>query len=183
MGTVNNCQEVIYMDKGYVHIYTGNGKGKTTAAFGLAVRAACAGLKVYIGQFVKDMKYHEVGIQEVLPNIKIEQLGKGCFIDKVPDEKDKLSAKEALEKCAKVLKDGEYDVVILDEINIALYFKLLNVIDVIEVLEQRKNNVEVILTGRYAPKELIEKADLVTEMKEVKHYYEQGVLSRRGIDN
>ncbi|EYE88237.1 cobinamide adenolsyltransferase [Fervidicella metallireducens AeB] len=171
------------MDKGYIHIYTGNGKGKTTAAFGLAVRAACAGLKVYIGQFVKDMKYHEVGVEKVLPNIKIEQLGKGCFIDKLPDEKDKLLAKEALDRCAEILKDGKYDVVILDEINIALYFKLLNVEDVIEALEERKNNVEVVLTGRYAPKELIEIADLVTEIKEVKHYYEQGVLSRKGIDN
>ncbi|MHB8125280.1 MAG: cob(I)yrinic acid a,c-diamide adenosyltransferase [Desulfitobacteriaceae bacterium] len=170
------------MNKGYIHIYTGNGKGKTTAAFGLAVRAACFGKKVYIGQFVKDMKYNETGIEAYLPNIKIEQLGAGCFIDKVPVESDRVIAGEALEKCAQILKNGEYDVVILDEINIAIYFKLITVEKVISALDNRAEHVEVVLTGRYAPDELINKADLVTDMNEVKHYYNQGILSRPGID-
>jgi cob(I)alamin adenosyltransferase len=171
------------MDKGYIHIYTGNGKGKTTAAFGLAVRAACYGKKVYIGQFVKDMKYHENKIAEYLPNITIEQLGVGCFMDRPPDEDDIAAAGKALAKCAEIMKKGEYDVVILDEINIALFFNLLTVEEVIKALENRASQVEVILTGRYAPEELIAKADLVTEMNELKHYYTtEGVLSRPGID-
>lgn len=171
------------MDKGYIHIYTGNGKGKTTAAFGLAVRAACFGKRVYIGQFIKNMKYNETRIEAYLPNIKIEQLGKGCFIDKAPDEADRAIARKSLGICTEILKNGEYDIVILDEINIAIYFKLISVEEVISALDNRAEQVEVVLTGRYAPDELIDKADLVTEMKEVKHYYSsRGILSRPGID-
>ncbi|MDD2234464.1 MAG: cob(I)yrinic acid a,c-diamide adenosyltransferase [Desulfitobacteriaceae bacterium] len=171
------------MEKGYIHLYTGDGKGKTTAAFGLAVRAVCYGKKVYIGQFVKDMKYHENKIAGYLPNITIEQLGVGCFIDKPPDKIDKEVAEKALQKCAEIMNKGKYDIVILDEINIALYFNLITVEDVIKALESRAYHVEVILTGRYAPEELIAKADLVTEMNEIKHYYNtEGVLSRPGID-
>lgn len=170
------------MSKGYMHIYTGNGKGKTTAAFGLAIRAACAGKKVYIGQFVKDMKYSETKIVDFLPNIVIEQLGEGCFISKAPTERDCLIASEALEKCATILKSELYDLVILDEINIALFYNLINVDQVISAIEDRKKSIEVVLTGRYAPEKLILLADLVTEMKEIKHYYTQGVLSREGFD-
>lgn len=170
------------MSKGYMHIYTGNGKGKSTAAFGLAVRAACADKKVYIGQFVKDMKYSETAIVNVLPNIEIEQLGRGCFIKKDPDPADVEVAHNALLHCAEILRGGAYDVVILDEIFIALYYQLIDLNAVIEALNARAGHVEVILTGRYAPDALIEMADLVTEMKEIKHYYTQGVLSRSGID-
>ncbi|NLM21431.1 MAG: cob(I)yrinic acid a,c-diamide adenosyltransferase [Peptococcaceae bacterium] len=170
------------MNKGYIHIYTGNGKGKTTAAFGLAVRAACSGKKVYIGQFVKDMKYSETAIEAYMPKIKIEQLGEGCFIDRPPRETDKIRAQQALQQCTALLKSGEYDVVILDEIIIAIYYKLLTVEEVINMLNARAEQVEVILTGRYAPEKLIQVADLVTEMKEIKHYYRQGVPSRPGID-
>lgn len=170
------------MNKGYVHIYTGNGKGKTTAAFGLAIRAACAGKKVYIGQFVKDMKYSETKIADLLPNIFIEQLGEGCFIGKNPTDRDRLIAREALEKCAIILSSELYDLVILDEVNIALYYNLIDVDQVISALESRRESIEVVLTGRYAPEKLIEMADLVTEMKEIKHYYTQGVLSREGFD-
>lgn len=170
------------MSKGYMHIYTGNGKGKSTAAFGLAVRAACADKKVYIGQFVKDMKYSETAIVDVLPNIEIEQLGRGCFIKKDPDPADIQIAKEALIHCAEILQLGTYDLVILDEIFIALYYELIELNAVIQALTNRATHVEVVLTGRYAPDALIEMADLVTEMKEIKHYYTQGVLSRPGID-
>ena len=170
------------MEKGYIHIYTGNGKGKTTAAFGLAIRAALSGKKVFIGQFVKDMKYNETKIEKYLDNIEIKQLGRGCFIYENPEDIDKEIAKKGLNECGKLLSSGEYDLIILDEINIALYYKLFEVSDVIEVLNNRSEKTEVVLTGRYAPKELIEMADLVTEMVEVKHYYTQGILSRSGID-
>lgn len=175
--------EVKGVEKGYIHIYTGNGKGKTTAAFGLALRSACAGKKVYIGQFVKGMKYSEVKVEEYIPSIKIEQLGRDCFIEKAPTEEDILAARRGLEKCKEILKSGEYDLVILDEINIALYFKLFSIDEVLEGLENRAPEVEVVLTGRYAPEKLVEIADLVTEMKEIKHYYNKGVMARKGIES
>ncbi|NLW42279.1 MAG: cob(I)yrinic acid a,c-diamide adenosyltransferase [Tissierellia bacterium] len=169
-------------EKRYIHVYTGDGKGKTTAAFGLAIRAACAGLNVYIGQFVKGMEYSEVGIQKVISNIKIEQYGRDCFIDKDPELEDFKCAEIGFDKIKKALKSDEYDVVILDEITVALYYKLVDLEELIEVLKNRNQSIEVILTGRNAPNELIEIADLVTEMREIKHYYQQGVLSREGID-
>lgn len=178
------------MEKGYIHIYTGNGKGKTTAAFGLAIRALCAGKNVYIGQFVKSMKYNETRIEELLDGagegfgkVCIEQLGSGCFIDAQPTERDKALAREGLNRCARILAGAEYDVVILDELTIALYFRLLTTDAVIEALQHRAGQVEVVITGRYAPQELIDLADLVTDMHEVKHYYTAGVLSRDGIDH
>ena len=169
-------------EKGYLHVYTGNGKGKTTAAFGLAVRALCAGYKVYVGQFVKSMKYNETKLTEHFPALCVDQLGRGCYIHRQPEQEDIQMAQEALEHCAAILRDGLYDVVILDELTIALHFNLIRLEDVLTALAQRAPQVEVVVTGRYAPQELIDAADLVTEMKEIKHYYEQGVLSRNGID-
>ena len=169
-------------EKGYIHVYTGNGKGKSTAAFGLAVRALCAGKRVYVGQFVKSMKYNETKLESMFEHIRIEQLGRGCFIHKDPEQIDVDMAHEGLAHCAEILKSGDYDVVILDELNIALYFGLVQVKEVLEAIRNRNPKVEVVVTGRYAPQELIDEADLVTEMKEVKHYYQQGVLSRNGID-
>jgi cob(I)alamin adenosyltransferase len=171
------------MEKGYIQIYTGNGKGKTTAAFGLAIRAALSGKKVFIGQFVKNMKYNETKIENYLDNIVIKQLGTGCYINREPSAEDIKANIQGLEECKELLLNGEYDLVILDEINIALYFKLFSIQDVIEILKNKKYETEVVLTGRYAPEELIEIADLVTEMTEIKHYYSQGVLSRYGIDH
>ncbi|WIF95333.1 cob(I)yrinic acid a,c-diamide adenosyltransferase [Caminicella sporogenes] len=171
------------MRKGYIHVYTGNGKGKTTAAFGLALRAACAGKKVYIGQFVKGMKYSEVKVQEYIPTIEIEQLGRDCFIYREPEKEDIEAARKGLEKCKKIVEKGKYDVVVLDEINIALYFKLFTLEQVLDMLKNKAEHVEVILTGRYAPKEIIDIADLVTEMKEIKHYYTKGVQARKGIES
>lgn len=171
------------MEKGYVQVYTGDGKGKTTAAFGLAIRAMFAGKKVYIGQFVKDMKYNETKIADHFDNIVIEQLGEGCFIFEPPKPSDITAAKNGLKKCADILKSGQYDLVILDEITIALCYKLFSTEEVIQAINNRASNVEVVITGRYAPKELIEMADLVTEMKEVKHYYNTiGLLARDGIE-
>ncbi len=170
------------MKKGYVHIYTGNGKGKTTASLGLALRAVCAGKKVYMGQFIKGMKYSETKAQEFLPNFEMEQLGRNCFITKEPEQADYAAAKEGLNKCAEKMSSGEYDVVIMDELNIALYYKLFSVEEAIEIIRARAEHVEVIITGRYTPDKLIEFADLVTEMKEIKHYYTEGVQARVGIE-
>lgn len=177
------------MDQGYIQVYTGDGKGKTTAAFGLAVRALCAGKSVYVGQFVKSMKYHETQIEELFSMagesfgcIRIEQLGRGCFIDKNPEAVDIEMAHEGLRRCADYMRSGEYDVVILDELCIALHFGLLRLDEVLGVLAQRNPHTEVVITGRKAPQGLIDVADLVTEMREIKHYYHEGVLSRDGIE-
>ena len=167
---------------GYLHVYTGDGKGKTTAAFGLAVRALCAGQSVYIGQFVKSMRYNETKVEGIFDRMRIEQLGRGCFIGHDPEPADVGMAREGLARCRALLVSGEYDLVILDELTIALYYRLLTVDEVLDALRARHPSVEVVVTGRYAPQELVDEADLVTEMREVKHYYTQGVLSREGID-
>lgn len=167
---------------GYTHIYTGNGKGKTTAAFGLAIRALMSGKKVYIGQFVKDMAYNETKIAQDYENLTIEQLGKGCFIQRKPIDEDKKIARGALEKCYRLYESDEYDLIILDELCIALHFKLFTVQEVIDYFFSGKYKAEIVITGRYCPDELIERADLVTEMKEIKHYFSQGVSSREGFD-
>lgn len=170
------------MEKGYFHVYTGNGKGKSTAAFGLALRALCAGKSVYIGQFVKNMKYSETKIESIMDKIKIIQYGKDCCIDRAPDEEDARLAVMGLHECATILKEGKYDLVILDEVTIATYMKFIEPQAVLDAILNRAEQVEVVVTGRYCPELLIESADLVTEMKEIKHYYTQGVLSREGID-
>lgn len=170
------------MEKGFIQLYTGNGKGKSSAAFGMALRAAMAGKKVYIAQFVKDMKYSETKIAEVLDSITIHQVGKGCFFDREVNEEDQKAAREGLQKCREALNSGAWDLVILDEVTIALYYKLFSTDDLLDILDDKAEHTEVILTGRYAPQELIDRADLVTDMLEVKHYYTQGVLSRPGFD-
>lgn len=169
-------------DKGYTHLYTGNGKGKTTAAFGLALRALCAGRSVYVGQFVKSMKYNETAVEKYFDRIRIEQLGSGCYLDRTPDIRDVEMAREGLSRCRAILASGDYDVVILDEITIAVHYGLITSADVIEALKTKAEGTEVVMTGRYATDELVEVSDLVTEMKEIKHYYTRGVLSRDGID-
>lgn len=167
---------------GYIHLYTGNGKGKTTASLGVAIRTLCAGGKVFMGQFVKGMKYSEAKLGTFFPDFEIKQYGQGCFIKRTPTEKDFEMAKEGLFECREKLSSGNYNLIILDELNIALHFSLFTIEDVLEMIRQKAVCTEVIITGRYAPEKLIEIADLVTEMKEIKHYYRQGVLSRVGID-
>lgn len=170
-------------NKGYVQVYTGNGKGKTTASLGLSVRAVCSGKKVFFGQFVKGMNYSELEAVKYLPNFTMEQFGTNAFIVGTPSKKDIEAAKEGLEKIKKVISSGEYDVVVCDEINIAMFFELFTPAEVIEMLDNKPEHVEVILTGRYAPKEIVDRADLVTEMRQVKHYYTQGVPARKGIES
>jgi cob(I)alamin adenosyltransferase len=167
---------------GKIQLYTGNGKGKTTAALGLAIRASGAGLKVFIGQFVKGMHYHELDVLDKVPNITFKQYGLDCFIVNEPTQKDIDAAREGYAEMSSIVQEGKYDVVIFDEINIALYYKLISLPDLIVLLKDKPNHMELILTGRYAPDELIEIADLVTEMKEVKHYYKEGLEARKGIE-
>ena len=168
---------------GYIQVYTGNGKGKTTAAFGQALRAEGAGLKVFIGQFVKGKTYNEnVAIAKYLKNITVKQFGLGCFIVNTPTEADISAARKGLEEMRKIIQNGNYDVVIMDEVNIALCYKLFEIDELIELMKSKPNHVELILTGRYAPQEIIDIADLVTEMKEVKHYYQDGIQAREGIE-
>ena len=172
------------MEQGYLQIYTGNGKGKTTAAMGLALRAAGAGLQVYIGQFVKDMKYSEVRlIEKALPQIQVDLLGKGCFIDRPPEEMDRQAAQDGLAHVLQQMESGRYDVMILDEISIAIVCGLLTEDEVLALVDRRPQGMELVLTGRYMPSRLMDKADLITEMREVRHYYtEKGVLARDGIE-
>lgn len=170
------------MEQGYIQVYTGNGKGKTTAALGLSLRAVCSGKKVYFGQFVKGMDYSELKAVQYLPNFEIHQFGRNCFIYDKPSKEDIRCAKEGLEECKNILKSGEYDLVVLDEINIAVFFELFSAEEVVNILKERSPKTEVVLTGRYAHPMIIEMADLVTEMKEVKHYYTEGVQARQGIE-
>ncbi|HQP70928.1 MAG TPA: cob(I)yrinic acid a,c-diamide adenosyltransferase [Clostridiales bacterium] len=169
-------------EKGYIHVYTGDGKGKTTAAFGLALRAAGAGKKVFIGQFVKGMHYSELDILPKIPNITLKQYGRGCFIYKDPSQEDIDAAQAGLFEMKNILRSGDYDLVIMDEVNIALYYELFRFEELKQALKERAEHVEVVITGRKAPQELIEIADLVTEMKEIKHYFTKGVQARTGIE-
>ena len=168
---------------GYIQVYTGNGKGKTTAAFGLSLRAIGAGKKVFFAQFVKGQIYSEIeAVEKYLPGITIKQYGLDCFIVNSPTEADIKAAKEGLAQVAEIIASGQYDIIVLDEANIAIYYNLFSVQELIDVITKRPKNVEIIVTGRYAPPELLEIAHLVTEMKEIKHYYTQGVEARKGIE-
>ena len=140
------------MAKGYIHIYTGDGKGKTTAAFGVALRTALMGKKVFIGQFIKGMKYTETKISEYLPQIEIVQLGETCFIEKMPKQEDIDMAVAGLKLMREKLISGEYDLVIFDEISIALYYKLFSEADLIATLNEKPYETEIILTDAIAPK-------------------------------
>ncbi len=170
------------MDFGYVHVYTGNGKGKTTAALGLAVRAAGRGYKTFIGQFLKGVEYGELKIEEFTNGlVKIRQFGKKTFVHDITEEDIKL-AEKGFEECRKAIFSGNYHIVVLDEINVAIYFRLIKTEDVVKLIKEKPKGVEIVLTGRYAPKVLIEIADLVSEIREVKHYYQKGIEARDGIE-
>ncbi len=169
---------------GLIQVYTGEGKGKTTAALGQAMRAAGQGLKVYIVQFMKGWPhYGELTTVGQHPSVTIEQFGRPDYVDKNnPDPEDFRLAKAALERGREVLTSGKYDLVILDEVNVALEWNLIQLDDLLSLLDQKPEDVELILTGRYAHAEVIARADLVTEMREIKHPYHQGIVSRRGIE-
>lgn len=169
--------------KGYIQVYTGNGKGKTTAAIGLSVRAAGAGKKVFFAQFIKGKVYSEIeAIHRFLPSITVKQYGQECFIFNAPTQDDRTAARKGFDEISKIITSGQYDIVVLDEANIAIYYNLFTSDQLIDVLKQKPEETEIIITGRYAPLELVEFVDLVTEMQEIKHYYSQGVDARVGIE-
>jgi cob(I)alamin adenosyltransferase len=174
-------------ENGFIIVYTGNGKGKTTAALGLCVRAVGHGNKVGIIQFIKsDWEYGElIGLKQLSPEIDIQTLGVGCIGimgDDKPMEEHKEAASQAFDAAIKVAKSNKYDILILDEINVAVSLGLISVSQVLELLKNKPVYLNVVLTGRNAPDELIEAADLVTEMKEIKHPFQKGIPARKGID-
>jgi len=172
------------LDKGYVQIYTGDGKGKTTAAIGLALRAAGAGMKVFIAQFLKAKPSTEfIPLANLNDSITSAQYGRDCLIRKTPTEEDKTRARQGLAESRQALISGKYDLVILDEANVAVWFNLISVDDLLDLIKDKPSHVELVFTGRKADPRLIEAADLVTEMKEIKHYYTQGVPARYGIED
>ena len=128
------------------------------------------------------MEYSELKSVDYLPNLVIEQFGRDCFIYKDQEEEDIKLARVGLNKCKNILKEGDYNIVILDELNIAIYYNLFTIEEAIEAINNKASNVEVIITGRYADERIIQIADLVTEMKEIKHYYNKGVEARKGIE-
>jgi len=171
------------MRKGYIQVYTGNGKGKTTAALGLAVRAAGAGLKTFIAQFIKKMKCSEHALLEELGSrITVRQYGRGLIMGKKPSPADVRAAQAGYEEIKNILLSNEYDVVILDEANVAVHYGLITVQDLLALMALKPKNVELVITGRYADQKVMDAADLVTEMREIKHYHGQGVQARRGIE-
>jgi cob(I)alamin adenosyltransferase len=172
------------LETGLVQVYTGNGKGKTSAAFGAALRAVGRGLKVYVIQFIKGgFDYGELYVVDKLPNLKLAAFGRGRFITETPPLKEDVEpVREAFELAKKVVSEGKYDIVILDEINVVVDLKMVSVDEVVELIRNKPKHVELILTGRNAAPAVIELADLVTEMREVKHPYARGVPSRKGIE-
>ncbi len=171
------------LPKGYIQIYTGDGKGKTTAALGLALRATGHGMRTYVGQFMKGQSYGELDALRDHPHITVEQYGDVRCIRREEVTPEYIAqARRGLERAREALLSGQYDLVVLDEVNVTVWFGLLTVEEVLAFLDERPTHVEVILTGRRAPQELIERADLVTEMREIKHYYQQGVAARKGIE-
>lgn len=170
--------------KGYIQVYTGDGKGKTTAALGLAFRALGHEMKVFIGQFMKGQDYGELHMAAKLEGLTVEQFGDErllCMTGEVDDMAREL-AQKALSRCREVLCEEEYDIVILDELCVALFFGLVDEEQLLELCDMKSKGTELVITGRRAPQSLLDRADLVTEMKEIKHYYTAGVQARCGIE-
>lgn len=171
-------------DVGLVEVFTGNGKGKTSAALGVVMRAAGHGLRVHIVYFMKgEYPYGEQPILDSLPNVSYSRFGftEFCDPDNVSDA-EREQGKKALLAARAAMLSGKYDLVVLDEVNVAASWKLIDVADVISLIKEKPAKVELILTGRGADPGVIELADLVTEMVKVKHPYDRGVLSRKGFD-
>jgi len=169
---------------GLVEVFTGNGKGKTTAALGIVLRAIAHNLRVYIVYFMKGgYPYGEQQVFSQLPNVDYSVFGYQRLTDPDNIKPEEIEeARKALDKAREVISSGSYDVVILDEINIAAAWKLIDVGDVLELIKSKPEDLELILTGRYADQSLIEAADLVTEMRKIKHPYDRGIRARKGID-
>ena len=173
------------LGEGYVQVYTGNGKGKTTAALGLAFRAWGRGLKTYIGQFMKGQFYGELAsVHNTDGHITIEQFGKDTFIHVTnpPAPEDVEMAQHGLARIREAMQSGEYDLVVADELNTAHFFNLVSTEEILELMQAKPAGLELVITGRYCPDAVIKAADLVSEMTEVKHYYTRNVPARDGIE-
>ena len=167
----------------YIHVYTGDGKGKTTASLGLILRAVGAGWRILLGQFLKHGEFSEIkALKKLGEQVTIRQYGSGRFIKGRPSEKEIEMAMAGLSEIMQVMEEGKYDLIVLDEINVAVHFGLIPLKSLMSLLERRPQDVELILTGRWAPKEIIERADLVTEVRMIKHYFSKGVPAREGIE-
>lgn len=169
--------------RGYVQVYTGDGKGKTTAALGLALRAAGAGLKVFIGQFIKLGQYSELkALKRFSDYIRVEQFGLGRFLEGHPSPEDIAAAQKGLARVHEIMVAGDYHVIILEEANVAVKSGVITVQDLLGLIVAKPAHVELVITGRYASPRIINAADLVTEMRAIKHYYQEGVEARVGIE-
>jgi cob(I)alamin adenosyltransferase len=171
------------LKNGLIHIYTGNGKGKTTASIGLGIRAIGNNLKVYMIQFMKGRRYSEINALENIPNFKIVQFGRDEFVSKdKPEQIDIDLARRGFGHAKEIISKGGYDLVILDEVNVAVDFNLISLDELLNVLKEKPKKVEIVLTGRYAHPDLVIHADVVSEILEIKHPFHQGIKSRKGID-
>ena len=169
--------------KGYVQVYTGDGKGKTTAAIGLAIRALGAGWRVFIAQFLKSGEYSEhKALAQFSDHLTIRTYGRNVFIKGEPEEEDRRLAQEAYQEIAEIVASGHHRLVILDEANVAVHYGLITVDQILDLIDRRAEGVELLITGRYAHSRLIERADLVTEMRGVKHYFDRGIKARVGVE-
>lgn len=165
-----------------IHVYTGQGKGKTTAALGLALRACGAGKRVYIGQFLKSGRYSELSAFKKFTNVTVEQFGTGCFVKKKPTALARTRAAAGFGRIKTVAASGAYDIVILDEINCAVTLGLIPVRALVSLMRGVSRDIELVLTGRDADARVLKEADLVTVMEAQKHYFERGVQARKGIE-
>lgn len=175
------------MDRGLIIVFTGDGKGKTTSALGVALRACGHNMKVAMLQFIKgSWHYGELeSVKKLSPNFELIPLGKGfvgIIDDKLPREEHIKAAKEALSIAMEKITSGDYRIVILDEINVAVKLNLINIEDLLDLVKAKPERLHLIITGRGADPKLIEAADLVTEMREIKHPYQKGIEAQRGID-
>jgi cob(I)alamin adenosyltransferase len=170
-------------EKGYVHIYTGSGKGKTTAAIGLGIRASGANNKVYMIQFMKGRRYSELNKLYKLNNFDFKQFGRDEFVSKEKPEKIDIDlARKGFDHAKEIMLSNKYDMLILDELNVAVDYNLIPMNEVLKLIMNKPEKLELILTGRYAHTEFIRIADIVTEMLEIKHPYQTGIIARKGID-
>lgn len=183
-GLKTSKKNAVPKQKGLVIVITGNGKGKTTSAFGQALRAIGQGYKVFVLQFMKGRKYGEfIAAEKYLSNITIKMSGLDSFVMRDhPAAIDIDMARKGLDIARKAIMSGKYDMVILDEINVALDFKLVDLKDVMKLIKNKPAHVDLILTGRYAPKEIIKLADTVSDVQEIKHHYNAGIKDRAGIE-
>lgn len=171
------------MQRGLIQIYTGDGKGKTTAALGLALRALGAGLKVYLGQFIKKGHYSEIkALRRFYPNIVVCQYGSGRFVKGRPSPADIQCAKKGLAALSKAMLGRKYDLIIADEINCAVNAGLISAKEILLLIDKKPSAVELVLTGRNAPGQIMKRADLITEMKKIRHPFDRGGPGRKGIE-